>query len=141
MREREREITMLAVDGDAAAAGAGHNDNNPAASASREGGNPLVQLQAQMMELSRKHDAVMTSIADLGNAQTRSIVYIPREKHIPPFSGEPGKDVHTVDEFIEEVEHVMRARGMRSEEQVDFVLSQLKGSALEEVKLCMGGAG
>lgn len=40
-----------------------------------------------------------------------------------------------MDRFIEEMERVMRARGLRSEEQVDFILSRLKGSALEEVKL------
>lgn len=30
-----------------------------------------------------------------------------QEKKIVPFSGEAGKDVHTVDEFIEEVERGM----------------------------------
>lgn len=120
-------------------AGASHDEDDPAASWDGDGGNPLVQLQSQILELSRKHDAVMSSIANLGDVQTRSIVYIPREKQIVPFSGEPGKDVHTVDEFIEEVERAMRARSLRREDQVDFILSQLKGSALEEVKLCMGG--
>lgn len=71
--------------------------------------------------------------------QTRSIVYIQSEKHIVPFSGEPRKDVYTVGEFIEEVERGMRARGLHSEEQADFIFSLLKGSALEEVKLRMGG--
>lgn len=81
----------------------------------------------------------MSSISNLGDVQTRSIVYIPREKQIVPFSGERGKDVHTVDEFIEEVERGVRMRGLRSEDQLDFILSLLKGSALEEVKLCMRG--
>ena len=81
----------------------------------------------------------MSSIANLGDVQSRSIVYIPREKHIVPFSGEPGKDVYTVDEFVEEVDRAMRARGLRSQDQADFVLSMLRGPALEEVKLCMRG--
>ena len=114
-------------DGDDSAAG-WHDDE----------GNPVSQLQSQIMELSRKHDAVMSSLANLGDAQSRPVVYIPREKNIPPFSGVPGKDAHTVDEFIDEVERAMRSRGLRNEEQVDFILSQLKGSALEEVKLRMG---
>lgn len=126
-------------EGTTASQAGGSHDEDDLASLNDDGGNPLSQLQSQILELSRKHDAVMSSIANLGEAQTKSIVYIPREKHIPPFSGEPGKDVHTVDEFIEEVERAMRARGLRSEEQVDFLLSLLKGSALEEVKLCMGG--
>lgn len=43
--------------------------------------------------------------------------------------------------FIEEVDRAVRARGLRREEQVDFILSLLllKGPALDEVKLCMGG--
>lgn len=44
-----------------------------------------------------------------------------------------------MDEFIEEVERAIRVRGLCGEEQVDFILSLLKGSALEEVKLRMGG--
>ena len=114
-------------------------EDDASVSLSGDEGNPLAQLQSQMLELSRKHDAVLSGIANLGDVQTRSIVYIPREKHIVPFNGESGKDVNTVDEFIEEVERAMRARGLHSEEQVDFILSLLKGSALEEVKLCMRG--
>lgn len=114
-------------------------DDSQAASSLDDRGNSLVQLQTQILELSRKHDAVMSSIVNMSNAQTRSVVYIPREKVIVPFSGEPGKDAYTVDEFIEEVERAMRTRGLNGEDKTDFILSQLKGSALEEVKLCMGG--
>lgn len=52
----------------------------PSAPLYGDGDNPLGQLQSQILELSRKHDAVISSIANLGDAQTRSIVYIPREK-------------------------------------------------------------
>lgn len=104
-------------------AGSSRHEDNLAASMGDQGGNLVVQLQAQILELGKKHDAVMSSIANLGDAQPRSIVYIPREKQIVPFSGEPGKDVHTVDEFIEEVERTMRARGLQGEEQVDFIFS------------------
>ena len=118
-------------------AGTSRNDN--AVLGSGDGGNTLLQLQTQVSELSRKHDEVLSSIANLGDVQARSIVYIPREKHIVPFCGEAGKDVHNVDEFIEEVERAIRARGLGREEQVDFLLSSLKGSALDEVKLRMRG--
>lgn len=125
---------------DKGAAAPGFSDEDSvAAYGSGDEGNPFVQLQSQVLELSKKHDEVMSSIANLGNVQTRSIVYIPREKHIVPFSGEPGKDVYTVDEFIEEVERAMRVRGLRDQDQADFVLSVLRGPALEEVKLCMRG--
>lgn len=133
---------MSEEDKGAAASGPGSSDEEmDSATASVQGdvGNPLEQLQSQVLELSKKHDEVMSSIANLGDVQTRSIVYIPREKHMVPFSGEPGKDVYTVDEFIEEVERAMRARGLRNQDQADFVLSLLRGPALEEVKLCMRG--
>lgn len=34
---------------------------------------------------------------------------------------------------------MIRAKGLREEDRVDFILSHLKGSALEEVKLRMAG--
>lgn len=97
--------------------------------------NQLQGLQLQITELSQKHDAVMSSIASLSNVQPRSIVYVPREKQIVPFSGDPGKDAHSVDDFIEEVERAMSLRGLREDDQVDFILTHLRGSALDEVKL------
>lgn len=56
-----------------------------------DGGNDPLQLQTQISELSRKHDDVMSAIANFGNAQAMSIIYIPREKQLVPFSGELGK--------------------------------------------------
>ncbi|XP_038141085.1 uncharacterized protein LOC119783568 [Cyprinodon tularosa] len=120
-------------------AGRGSDEDSQAAPSLDSGGNPFVQLQTQILELSRKHDAAMSSISNMCNVQTRSVVYIPREKAIVPFCGEAGKDAYTVDEFIDEVGRAMRTRGLHGEDQTDFILSQLKGSALEEVKLRMGG--
>lgn len=104
-----------------------------------EGGNPMLQLQSQIQELGRRHDQVMSTLANMNNVNTRSYVYIPREKQIVPFSGDCSKDCQTIDEFIEELERVIRVRGLNTEDQVDFILTHLKGSALDEVKLCMGG--
>lgn len=91
----------------------------------------LVQLlHNRMMEVTHccicKHrslnwvENMTSSVANLVDVQTRSIVYIPREN-------------------IEEVERIIRTRGLHKEDQVDFILSLLKGSALKEIKLCMGG--
>lgn len=77
----------------ASVAGTSHEDN--AAFVSVDGGNTVSQLQSQILELSRKHNAVLSSMTNLGDVQTRPIA---------PFCGEPSKDVHTVDELIEEVE-------------------------------------
>lgn len=114
-------------------------DEDPAGSVPDGRDDPLGQLQSQISELSQKHDDVLSTIAGLCNTQPRSVIYIPREKQIVPFNGEIGKDSHTVDEFIDEIERVMRTRGLAREDQVDFILSHLKGSALEEIKLRMAG--
>ncbi|XP_028290920.1 uncharacterized protein LOC114454569 [Gouania willdenowi] len=96
----------------------------------------IEQLQGQLSELSEKHEKAMETIATLSH---RSYVYVPRERQIQPFSGDPIKDGRSVDEFIEEVERVIRARGQSSEDGVDFILSLLRGSALEEIRLCIDG--
>lgn len=71
-------------------------------------GNPVVDLRSQIAELNRKYDEAMETIAALGNGSTRSHVYVPRECEIQPFSGDVSKDGWLVDEFIEEVERVIR---------------------------------
>lgn len=99
---------------------------------------PVEQLQAQLSELSKKHDTAMEAIATL-TASNRSYVYVPRERQIEPFSGDPDKDGRSVEEFIEEVERVIRTRGQSPTDKVDFILSPLRGSALEEIRLCSDG--
>lgn len=89
----------------------------------------------QLSELARKQEEVMAVISSLNTEPTRSYVYVPRERHISPFSGDIDKDGRSVDEFIEEVERVISARNQAAPEQFDFVLSLLRGSALDEVHL------
>lgn len=43
-------------------AGTSHDKDDPTASVYDDGGNPLAQLQSQILELSRKHDVVMSRI-------------------------------------------------------------------------------
>lgn len=96
-----------------------------------------LDMHTQIQELNRKHEETMAAIANLSREPTRSYIYVPRERHIQPFSCDFNKDGRYVDEFIEEVERVMHAR-QTAEDQLDFVLSLLKGAALEEVRLRMG---
>lgn len=63
---------------------------------------------------------------------------MPRERPIQPFSGDTTVDGHSIDEFLNEVQRAVRARGLGADEQVDF-LSLLRGSALEEVRLRTNG--
>lgn len=101
--------------------------------------NPLLQLQSQIQDLGKRQDKVMSTLASFNTVNTRSYFYIPRERQIVPYCGDPSKDCQTIDEFIEELEQVIRVRGLSCEDQVDFILSHLRGSALDEVKLCLGG--
>lgn len=77
----------------------------------------------------------MTVISSLNTEPTRSYVYVPRERHISPFSGDIDKDGRCVGEFVEEVERALSARNQSAPEQFDFVMSLLRSSALDEVRL------
>lgn len=122
-----------------AQAGPSHNVDGAESVDYGDADNPVAQLQSQILELGQKHDQVLSALSNMSNANTRSYVYIPRERQIVPFSGDCCKDNQTVDEFIDEIERVIRVRGLNSEDQVDFILSHLRGSALDEIRLCMGG--
>lgn len=91
-------------------------------------------ILAQISELKRKHQEAMATIAELGREPQRSYVYVPRERQITPFSGDYEKDGRTVDDFIEEVERVLQARNQSANDKYDFVMSLLKGAALEEMR-------
>lgn len=93
-----------------------------------------VDVLQRISELARKQE-VMTVISSLNTEPTKSYVYVPRERHISPFSGDIDKDGRGVDEFVEEVERVISARNQSAPEQLDFVMSLLRGSALDEVCL------
>lgn len=123
----------------AARAGTSHDVDSAGAASHGAEGNPVAELQSQILELGQRHDQVMSTLANMSNVATRSYVYIPRERQIVPFSGDYVKDGQSVDEFIDEVERVIRVRGLNTDDQVDFILSHLRGSALDEVKLRMGG--
>lgn len=67
-----------------------------------------------------------------------ALTYMPRERPIQAFSGDSINDGRSVEEFIEEVKRVLRAREQSREDQLDFILSLLRGPALDEVRLCLG---
>ncbi|KAK7909832.1 hypothetical protein WMY93_014516 [Mugilogobius chulae] len=73
------------------------------------------------------------AIQEVNRQEPRSIVYVPREKQIVPFNGDPGKDALSVDEFIEEVERAMSLRGLRERDQIairDQFIEGVRDSAL-----------
>ncbi|KAI5626698.1 hypothetical protein C0J50_13742 [Silurus asotus] len=102
------------------------------------GGNVIEQLRGQIQELTDWRDNTLSNRAVGEGNPTRSYIYVPRERQVQPFSGEYNKDGRSVEEFVEEVERVLRARNQTQEEQMDFIISLLRGPALEEVRLCVG---
>ena len=50
-------------------------------------------------------------------------MYLPRARSIQPFSGDATVDGRTVDEFVDEVQRAVRARGLGTDNQVDFIPS------------------
>ncbi|KAG7460544.1 hypothetical protein JOB18_018344 [Solea senegalensis] len=96
----------------------------------------LTKLRDELVKL---NDEMEAQRANDNSAPTRSYIYVPRERQIQAFSGEGGTDGRSVEEFIEEVERVLRSREHTTEGQCDYILSLLRGPALEEVRLCMGG--
>lgn len=106
---------------------------------------PDDEIQSQLQELAklrddlvRLNDETRAQRDNSSRALTRSYIYVPRERQVQFFCGEWEKDGRSVEEFIEEVERVIRTREQTTEEKCDFILSLLRGPALEEVRLCMG---
>lgn len=67
-------------------------------------GNEQADVLQHISELARRQEEVMTVISSLNTEPTRSYGYVPRERHISPFSGSIDRDGRSVEEFIEEVE-------------------------------------
>ena len=61
------------------------------------------------------------------------VIYIPRERKLPRFSGTQGQ--LPVEDFITEIKQVVAARQLEEPDAIDLVLSHLDGAAKEEVRL------
>ncbi|XP_067309558.1 uncharacterized protein [Pseudorasbora parva] len=92
-------------------------------------------IRLKLRELSQKHDNAMATLESLKGGLNKTYVYVPRERHISPFTGDSEKDGRTVDEFVEEVERALRARNFTPNDECDFIMALLRGAALEEVRL------
>lgn len=89
-------------------------------------------IRLKLRELSQKHDEAMATLESLKGGFNKTYVYVPRERHISPFTGDVEKDGRTVDEFVDEVERALKARNLTPNDECDF-MSLLRGAALEEV--------
>ncbi|CAC5426611.1 unnamed protein product [Mytilus coruscus] len=90
-------------------------------------------MEALKKELDEVKKHLATVIAKEKSAMEPKVVFTPRERKLTKFSGQ--KDCEqTVEEFIDEVELLLRTRPTSSEEKVDFILSHLEGPAREELR-------
>lgn len=71
-------------------------------------------------------------ITVLSCGASKSYVYLPWVHHIQ----EQWMDV---DEFIDQVPKPLKTRNLGKDDQVDFILSPLRGSTLEDICLCTKG--
>lgn len=100
---------------------------------------PKTDIFEQVSELKRKQYEALTAIAALSQEPPRSYVYVPRERQITTFSGDYDNDGRLVDDFIEEVERVVHSQYQSANDRYDFVMSLLKGAALEKMRFHSGG--
>jgi hypothetical protein len=66
-----------------------------------------------------------------GASAPERLVFVPRERRCPKFSGKSGM---SIDEWVEEARACMRARYMGIAEQAFFVFDHLEGEAREEIR-------
>ena len=67
-------------------------------------------------------------------SQRREVVYIPRERKCPPFSGKPGPGSLTIEDWLEEVDCSTRGRHMSDVDKALFMYDHLEGEARSEIK-------
>lgn len=67
----------------------------------------------------------------LASVVTEKLIFIPRDKKCPMFSGKTGL---SFDEWEEEVQACMRARHLSAADQAVFLFDHLEGEAREEIK-------
>ena len=66
--------------------------------------------------------------------QEVKVVFAPRERKVRKFSGTPTEEYYPVQDFLQEIQSVFDARRMTPAEQADYIISNLEGSAREEVR-------
>nr|XP_034337918.1 uncharacterized protein LOC117692829 [Crassostrea gigas] len=89
------------------------------------------KLRQQIKTLQKELDKRI----DEDNEEYKSkTTYLKPVRNVQKFSGNEDKDDIHVDDWIEEVEHVIKSHRMNREESTDFIYSNLTGLAKEEIK-------
>lgn len=93
-------------------------------------------MQKEQHEARKKLDELQTAQPSSTSASgdAAKFIVLPRERKVQKFSGKTDS-TQGVDEFIDDVKAVFSSRKMSTEEQVDFILSHLHGTARDELKM------
>lgn len=76
-------------------------------------------------------DVVVPQSANSVAPRTERLVFVPRDRKCPQFSGRSGM---RIEEWVEEVQACMRARHLSGSDQAFFLYDHLVGEAREEIK-------
>lgn len=96
----------------------------------------IAQLQ-QQQENSQQALAAITQnkLSSSTAPQVISKVVVPRDRKVKNFSGSDSDSWPNVEDFIEEIEGIFKAREMTNDVALDFILSHLENPARDEIKL------
>lgn len=99
----------------------------------------LARLREELQNLKLENQRLREPV-DQGNGarseggQRREVVYIPRERKCPNFSGKTGPGSLSIEDWLEEVECCTRGRQMSEVEKALFMYDHLEGEARSEIK-------
>ena len=106
----------------------------------------LADLQKKVEELTRQYAEAQATLEEMQDQQAepqaasasttkQRVVVLPRERRLKKFSGKKTDNEQTVEDFVDEIKAVFKAREMSPGEQADFIKSHLEGPAKEETKI------
>lgn len=93
------------------------------------------QLKADNERLGQRGsgDASSVSGAESGSSVTERLLFVPRDRKCPMFTGKSGMKIN---DWIEEADSCMRARHLSARDQAFFLFDHLDGEARQEIKYC-----
>lgn len=95
----------------------------------------LQQLQDRLEQLQAENQRLLSARNDgAQSGQREQILYFPRERRCPKFSGATVGGVLSVEEWVEEAESCIRSKHMSNYEKALFLYDHLEGEARNEIK-------
>lgn len=93
----------------------------------------LQQLRERLEQLEAENQRLSNARGDRAQSG-QQVLYIPRERRCPKFSGTSSGGSLSVEEWVEEAESCIRSRHMSEHEKAMFLYDHLEGEARTEIK-------